>query len=101
MAQSDAKSVAELVTRYSMIKICGIYGWVSEDPSSEAMLEALDLQIRAQKAQMDPTGFIAALDASRDITGARTDNGRNGQAYTTANCSAILQDEAAAFRNER
>ena len=100
-ALSEGRAVTDLVTRYSTIKICSIFDWVSTDPTSEAMLDALDLKIRAQKALLDPEVFSAALNASRDIINERTDTGRSGAVYAAANCEAILDDEATAFRAER
>lgn len=98
LALGDGKAVTDLVSRFSMIKICGIYDWVSIDPTSQALLDALDLKIRAQKAQLDPDVFSAALNASRNITNKKTDSGRNAKSYAAVNCTSILADEAAAFR---
>ena len=101
LALSEGGAVTDLVTRYSAIKICGIYDWVSTDPTSEAMLDALDLKIRAQKALLDPDIFSSALRESQEIMNERTDTGQNGAVFAAENCEAILDEEATAFRAER
>ncbi|WP_299153479.1 hypothetical protein [uncultured Tateyamaria sp.] len=99
LALSDGLAVTDLVTRYSMIRICAIYDHVSADPSSADMLDALDAKIRAEQAQLDLAVFSKALEESMAITSARTEQGRIAPAYTATHCPRILVQEAAAFRN--